>query len=104
MSTVGIAVHVGIGHLTLRLHSSHSLKEKRQVVKSLTARLQNEFNVSVAEVDDNDLWQSAGIGLCCVSNDGVQVERMLDAAVRFIERTRPDLELVDYEKEVITAW
>ena len=61
-----------IGGLTLqlRLPMSHSLKDKRSIVKSVIARLRNEFNVSVAEVAEQDLRQIAVIGVACVSGEG----------------------------------
>ncbi len=96
-------MHIGVCHITLRLPENHSLKGKRQVVKSLTARLQNQFNVSAAEVDENDVWQIAGIGVCCVSNTAAHADQMIAAVIGFIERTRPDLELIEYETEVISA-
>jgi len=96
-------MHIGVCHITLRLPENHSLKGKRQVVKSIVARLQNQFNVSVAEVDDNDVWQIAGIGVCCISNDSRHADQMLASVIEWIERNRPDVELVDYETEIITV-
>lgn len=96
-------MHVGVCHLTLRLPENQSLKGKRQVVRSLLARLSNEFNLSVAEVDELDVWQLAGIGICCVSNSAQHARQQLQAAVEFVERTRPDLELVDCELDVLSA-
>lgn len=96
-------MNVGICHITLRLADNHSLKGKRQVIKSITARLQNQFNVSVAEVEDNDLWQSAGIGVSCVSNEAVHAAKMLESVVEWIERNRPDVEITHVETEVISA-
>lgn len=96
-------MHIGVLHLTLRLPENHSLKGKRQVVKSVVARLHNQFNVSAAEVDEHDVWQIAGIGVCCVSNSAGHADQVLASVVEFIERTRPDLELVDYETEIISG-
>src|SRR5258708_5172327 len=93
-------MYVGILHLSLRLADNHSLKGKRQVVKSLIARMHNEFSVAAAEVDDNDAWQSAGIGVCCVSNNALHAEQVLNSVVQFVERTRPDLDILDSESEV----
>ena len=95
---------VGVCLLTLRLPGNDSLKGKRQVVKSLTTRLRNKFNVSVAEVADNDLWQMATIGITCVSNDAGHARKMLDSAVQFVERSRPDTELLDSEIDVSPAF
>ena len=95
---------VGVCRITLRLPESGSLKDKRQVVRSLTTRLRNKFNVAVAEVDDNDRWQIATIGLTCVSNDARHAREMLDHAVQFVERTRLDAELIESEIEVTPAF
>ena len=95
---------VGVCRITLRLPENASLKDKRQIVKSLTARLRNKFNLAVAEVDDNDRWQIATIGLTCVSNDARHAREMLDSAVEFVVRTRLDAELLDSEIEVTQAF
>ena len=95
---------VGVCRITLRLPESGSLKDKRQVVRSLTTRLRNKFNIAVAEVDDNDRWQIATIGLTCVSNDARHAQEMLDRAVQFVEQTRLDAELIDSEIEVTQAF
>ena len=65
--------------LELRLENSHSLKDKRHVVKSLRDRLRNKFNVSVAEIDCQDLWQRAVVAAVTVSSDKVQAERVLQS-------------------------
>jgi len=92
---------VGVCRIRLRLPDNHSLKGKRQVVKSLAARLHNTFGVSVAEVDDNDAWQVASLGVACVSNSSTHADEVLANVVRFIETTRPDVEMLDYEVEVL---
>ena len=71
-----------IGILTLDIHveHSHSLKEKRHVVKSLKDRLRERFNVSVAEIDHLDSWQNSVVAVVTVSNDRVRAEQMLQAA------------------------
>jgi hypothetical protein len=94
---------VGLCRLNLRLPGKGSLKEKRQVVRSVTARLRNKFDVAVAEVDDNDRWQIATIGVACVSNDAAHARRMLEEAVEFVRATRLDAELLDHEIEVSQA-
>ncbi len=94
---------VGVCRVTLRLPENGSLKGKRQVVRSVMARLRNKFNVAVAEVGDNDRWQIATIGVSCVSNDGRHAEEMLNRVVSFIQDTRLDAELLDSEIEVTRA-
>jgi len=95
---------VGVCRVTLRLPGNASLKGKRQVVRSLIERLRNKFNVSVAEVDDNDRWQIATIGVTCVSNDARHAREMLDNVVTFIRHTRLDAELLNSEIEVEQAF
>jgi uncharacterized protein len=92
---------VGIARIRLRLPENSSLKGKRSVVKSLCARLQNEFRVAAAEVADNDLWQIAEIGVACVSNERGHADAVLDRVVRYVEETRLDLEMLDVELELI---
>lgn len=95
-------MNVGVCKIKLRLPENLSLKGKRQVVKSIIARLRNKFNVSVAEVDDNDLWQLATIGICCVSNDKRFTNEILSKAVDFVVNSRCDAEIVDYEIEILS--
>ena len=97
-------MHVGLLRLTLRLPENHSLKGKRQVVKSLTARLQNTLHLAAAEVDQHDVWQIAVIGIACVSTTAVHAEQQLDAALRHIEDTRPDLEVVEVETDIFSTF
>jgi uncharacterized protein len=70
---------VGVLTLEIRVEHSHSLKEKRHVVKSLKDRLRERFNVSVAEIDDLDSWQASVIAAATVSNDRVHAEQVLQA-------------------------
>ncbi len=95
---------VGVCRVTLRLPENGSLKGKRQLVRSLTTRLRNKFNVAVAEVDDNDRWQIATLGVTCVSNDARHAREQLDRVVAFIQHTRLDAELLDSEVEVTPAF
>jgi uncharacterized protein len=68
---------VGVLTLELRLESSHSLKDKRNVVQSLKDRLRNKFNVAVAEIDSQDLWQRATVAAVTVSSSHVFAEKVL---------------------------
>ncbi len=77
------------------------MKDKRRIVKSLLARVRNDFNVSVAEVGRNDAWQHAVLGVACVSNDQGYVHRLLTKVVRSIEKGRFDAQVADYEIEVV---
>lgn len=83
----------------LYLAQSQSLKDKRQVIKSLKDRIGNAFNVSVAEVADQDLWQKATLGFAVVSNQTRHANEVLSKVVNFIERDF-SIELIDYQIEV----
>ena len=85
----------------MRLPENHSLKGKRQVVKSLIARLHNQFNVSAAEVDTLDSWQLISLGVACVSNEDRHADQVLAAIVSFVQAERPDVQLIDYTTEII---
>ena len=85
------------------LPDSQSLKAKRQIARSVVARIRNQFNVTVAEADDNDLWQRLTLGVCCLSNDTKHANEILSNVVTFVERSRDDLELLDYETEIIAG-
>jgi uncharacterized protein len=90
---------VGIARLTLFIPDSHSLKEKRMVVRRVKDRTRNKFNVAIAEVEDNDVWQRAVLGLALVGNDRRFVETALDEVVRFV---RGEAEVVNAERELQT--
>ena len=96
-------VNVGICKVKLRLPDNLSLKGKRQVVKSLIARLKNKFNISVAEVEDNDLWQLATIGICFVSNDHRFTNEVLSKAVEMVVNSQGDFEFLNYEIEILAV-
>ena len=96
-------MHIGVCRISAHLTEATNLKEKRQVARSLTARLRNQFNVAVAEVDHNDLWQRLTIGVCCISNDTPHAHEMMSKIVSFVEEFSGDLVLLDYETELITG-
>jgi len=94
-------MNVGVCKISLRLPENLSLKGKRRVLKSITTQLRNRFNVSVAEVDDHDLWQLATLGICCVSNNNRHTNEVLSKVVDFIVGGRFEVEVVDYEIEIL---
>lgn len=94
-------MHVGVCRLTLRLPENGSLKGKRQVVKSVVERLRHKFSVAAAEIDDNDAWQIATIGVSCVANTRRHADEVLARVIRFVEETRLDAELLDSHVEII---
>ena len=94
-------MNFGVCRIKLRLPENLSLKGKRQILKSVTTRLKNHFNISVAEVDDQDCWQLATIGICCVSNNNRHTNEILSKAVDFIAGGHFDVEILDYEIEIL---
>ena len=98
-----MSMHIGYCRLELFLPDSRSLKAKRQIARSVVARIRNQFNVTVAEADDNDLWQRLTLGVCCLSNDTKHANEILSNVVAYVEKSRDDLELLDYETEIIAG-
>ena len=94
-------MHVGVCTIDLRLPGNGSLKGKRRVVKSIVTRITREFNVSVAEVEDQDLWQRAVLGVACVSSSSSYAHGQLERVVQWIEAQRFDVELLDYQIELL---
>ena len=96
-------MNVGVCKVRLRLPENLSLKGKRQVLKSITTRVGSKFNVSVAEVEEQDLWQLATLGICCVSNNKRYTNEVLSKVVDFIVDGRFDVEILDYEIEILSV-
>ncbi|PYG88222.1 hypothetical protein LY28_01562 [Ruminiclostridium sufflavum DSM 19573] len=86
-----------VSSLEMRLYAPncHSLKEKRMIVKSLIQRTRNKFNVSIAETDEQDYYQTIVISTVCVSSSRVQANAVLDEVMRFIEENT-EAELTDF--------
>jgi uncharacterized protein YlxP (DUF503 family) len=94
-------MHVGIARIELHIAENGSLKGKRMVVKSVAQRVRNRFNVAVAEVDTQDVWQVATLGIVCISDDPRHSNAMLSKVVAFIEAERLDAEVGAVETELI---
>jgi uncharacterized protein YlxP (DUF503 family) len=94
-------MNIGVLKIHLRLPENMSLKGKRQVLKSIIAQLRNRFNISAAEVADNDLWQLATIAVCTVSNDQRFTNEVLSKCVNLVECGKFEMEFLDYEIEII---
>ena len=93
-------MNVGVCRISFRLPENQSLKGKRRVLKSIITQVRSKFNVSVAEVDDNDLWQLATLGICCVSNNRRYTNEVLSKVVDFVVNSRFDVEILDYDIEI----
>ena len=94
-------MHVGVCTIELHLPGNGSLKGKRSVLKSVIARVGREFNVSIAEVDAQDAWQRAVLGVACVSSSAGYAHGLLEQVVRWIETNGGDVVLVSYEIEML---
>lgn len=76
---------IGACRIFLSMDDAFTLKDKRHIVKSLIERLRSRYNASVAEVDLNDLWKNAVIGIACLSNDAKHVDKMMADMIKFVE-------------------
>jgi uncharacterized protein YlxP (DUF503 family) len=92
-------VTVGIARLTMFLGESHSLKDKRMVLRRIKDLVQNKFNVSIAQVSEDDRWQRAVVGIALVGSDRKFAESALDEVLRFI---RGHVQVSNEEKELQT--
>lgn len=92
---------IGLCTIELHLPGANSLKDKRSVLKSVMRRIRNEFNVSIAEVDDQDMWRSAVLSAVTVSTDAAYAHGLLTQVVNWIERARLDVDLVNYQIEML---
>ncbi len=92
---------VGCGLLIFRLHDCRSLKAKRSVVKSIVAQIRNNFNVSAAEVDSNDVYERAEIGVSMVGNDRALINSKMDKLFNMADELGL-AQLTDTQMEIIS--
>ena len=95
-----MGIIVGLCTVELFIPGSQSLKDKRQVLLSLKDRLREQFNLSVAEVDGQDLWQKTVLGLACVAYEGRYVNQVCDQALNLI-RNVPAVEIIQCRVELL---
>src|SRR5437763_16091464 len=100
-STFHIPMIVGTARITIYLPENYSLKDKRQDLKSLLARITNQFHVAAAEVANHEQWQTATIGVACVSSDSRHANEIISKVVNFIEGSLPQGHIEDYEIEIV---
>ena len=96
-------MHLGVARIKLHLPESGGLKDKRRVSRSLSARIRNTFNVAIAEVEDQELWQRLTFAVCCVSTDASHANKMISKIIDFVQNSDRDFELLDYETEIISG-
>ena len=91
---------IGACLVKLKIYESNSLKDKRHVVKSIIGRIQSRFNVSIAEIDENDNWQISIIGFSCVTNDTNHANQIISKVLKFIDRDSR-VEIIDHNIEIL---
>ena len=100
VETRGTDMKIGYGSLRFFLHGNNSLKGKRKVIRAIKDRLKNKFNVSVAEVGDQDVWQSIHLGIVAVNADAQYLDGLLKQVVKFIDNMHL-AEMTDCQTEII---
>lgn len=95
-----MAIVVGLCTLDLYIPEANSLKDKRSVVKSMLEGMRNKFNVSAAEVDHQDIWRRATVGIACVSSSQPFVDQVLNKAVDWVE-SNPRVNVTNVEIEFV---
>jgi uncharacterized protein YlxP (DUF503 family) len=96
-------VFVAVCRLELDIPAAESLKDKRAVLQSVMARVRNQFHVAIAEVENQEIWNAAVLGISAISNNGAHAREVLDNVVRFIERLRMDADVGAVEFELLQA-
>jgi uncharacterized protein YlxP (DUF503 family) len=92
---------IGSALATYHLPNAHSLKEKRGVVRSLIARVRGRFDVAIAEVEDQNLWQRATIGIAYVSSSSRHADEVIGKVGDFLAGASPEAELIAIETELV---
>lgn len=95
---------VGCLLLTLTLPENDSLKGKRTVVKRVVERVRHKFQVAIAEVETQDDWKVATVGVTCVSNSAAQTSAVLNKVLAFIEGLNLDAEISDVQSETVRVF
>ena len=95
-------MHVGTCKIELYLPMNQNLKGKRRIVKSLSEQIRSRFNVSVSEVENNELWQIATIGIAVISNKIIVLNQTFDQIFSFIESSNHDLNIISQNIEIIS--
>ena len=94
---------IAVARIEIHIPAAASLKDKRSVVQSVSKRLRNEFPVSTAEVEAQERWGLAVLGIAAVSGSAGHAREVIDAAIRYVERARLDAEVGAVDVEVVPA-
>jgi uncharacterized protein YlxP (DUF503 family) len=91
---------LGICTLNLYFPDSRSLKDKRSIIKGLKLRIRNNFNVSVSEINNHDLWKNTTLGIACVGNEKRYLNDVLNEVIKFIEHQNK-LQVIDFKTSTL---
>ena len=91
---------VGICSVKLKIYESNSLKDKRHIIKSIIGRIQSRFNVSIAEIDLNNNWQTSIIGFSCVTNNTKHANQIISNVLKFIDGDNR-VEIIEHNIEIL---
>jgi len=91
---------LGICTINLYFPDSHSLKDKRSIIKSIKLRIRNNFNVSVSEINNYDLWKNTTLGIACIGNEKRYLNGVLNEVIKFIE-LQNKLQLINFKTTIL---
>ena len=92
---------VAVCKLRLHLPENGSLKDKRRILQSIMTRVRNKYEVAISEVDDQELWQVATLGIACVADSSTQANEVMSKAIDFIHKSKFEAEIIDCQMETI---
>jgi len=97
-----IESHMLLGICTINLYfsNSQSLKDKRNIIKSVKSRIRNHFNVSVSEINNHDLWKNTTLGIACIGNEKRYLNDVINEVIKFIENQNK-LQLLDFKITIL---
>jgi len=91
---------LGICTINLYFPDSHSLKDKRSIIKSIKLRIRNNFNVSVSEINNYHLWKNTTSGIACIGNEKRYLNGILNEVIKFIEHQNK-LQLINFNTTIL---
>ena len=94
-------LHIGVLQFTIEIAYANSLKDKRSVLTSLREKLRRTYNISIAEIEDQDEWTTATLGITAAGSDIAQINSLLDRIVNVLEEFR-NASLLDHQIEIIS--
>ena len=95
---------IAVARIEIHIPAAASLKDKRRVLQSVSRRLENEFRVSTAEIEAQEQWSLAVLGIAAVSGNAGHAREVIDAAIRYVDRSRLDAEIGAVDVDVLQAF